>query len=100
MFAEDYVDARNEVCEVIDLLGQLRFEAARGDIRQALGFADSRIKYFAMLALKEFSEDLNVKDVEEIANYPEMRGALVERLQGTQQFCLNSSDVNFTVGIG
>jgi hypothetical protein len=88
MFAEDYIEARNEVCEVIDLLGQLRFEAAREHIRQALGFADSRIKYFAMLALNEFGEDLNVKDVEEIANYPEMRGALVERLQGTHRFSL------------
>ena len=88
MFAEDYIEARNEACEVIDLLGQLRFEAARENIRQALGFADSRVKYFAMLALNEFGEDLNVKDVEEIANYPEMRGALVEKLQGTQRFSL------------
>lgn len=88
MFAEDYIEARNEVCEVIDLLGQLRFEAARENIRQALGFADSRIKYFAMFALNEFGEGLNVKDVEEIANYPEMRGALIERLQSTHRFSL------------
>jgi hypothetical protein len=88
MFAEDYIEARNEVCEVIDLLGQLKFEAARENVRQAMSFADSRIKFFAMFALNVFGEDLNVKDVEEIANYPEMRGALVEKLQGTPRFSL------------
>jgi hypothetical protein len=87
-FEEGYIDHRDEICEVIDLLGQLGLKAAHELIRQALNFTDNRIKFFAMFALNEFGEDLNTKDVENIANYPEMRGALVERLQGTHQFSL------------
>jgi len=88
MFADGYVENRDEVCEVIDLLGQLGHKAAREIIRPALDFTDTRIKYFAILALNEFGEELNVKDVEDIANHPEMRGALVARLQGTHRFSL------------
>lgn len=88
MFADGYVENRDELCEVIDLLGQLKLEAARDIIQQALAFADSRIKFFAMFALKELGEVLNTRDIKDIAAYPEMRGKLVERLQANHEWSL------------
>jgi hypothetical protein len=81
MWEESYEELRSRGALYLDLLGRFPEPHVLEVVRQALSFADPRLKYFAVLALIRRGNKIEAKHLVEVAASAEMRNYLFGELQ-------------------
>ncbi len=82
MWDEKYGDDRNDGGIILDLMGHFANDEMDRELRNALGFRDPRLQYFAISSLLRRGKlPETTKSINEVAASPEMRNWLYKKLQ-------------------
>ena len=81
MWEEPYEELRSKGALYIDLLGYFPEPHVKEVVRQVLSFTDPRLKFFAVLGLLRQGEDIEAKDLIDVAASAEVRNYLFDELK-------------------
>jgi hypothetical protein len=78
---EKYGDDRSKGEIILDLMGHFANDEMDRELRNALGFRDPRLQYFAISSLLRRGKLADTKSINEVAASPEMRNWMYKKLQ-------------------
>ncbi len=89
MSDEEYDKVRWRTALLLDVLGYFPHPQVKGELREALGYTDPRLKFFAAMSLLRLGEDVNAEIIHDLAKYPEVRNMLYDELVAMRKISLS-----------